>query len=124
MIINKLPQKIINNILEYQGYHKERNRKYMKQIQINHPKYSNLKNIHKNIKICKGWGVECEFVKIIRSKTYKFIITVITYPFYVEWKMLKIPIYIITDGNINNEITYENNTQKYETIVTTCICHS
>ena len=117
MIINKLPQEIINNILEYQGYHKERNGKYMKQIQINDPKYSNLKNIHKNIKISKGWGVECEFVKYITSKTYRFIITIITYPSYVEWKMLKIPIYIITDGNIKNEITYE-------TIVTTCISHN
>lgn len=117
MIINKLPQEIINNILEYQGFHKERNGKYMKQIHISDPKYSNLKNIHKNIKICKGWGVECEFVKMIKSKTYQFIITVITFPYYIEWKMLKIPIYIITDGDINNEMTYE-------TMITKCISHN
>jgi hypothetical protein len=124
MIINKLPQEIINNILEYQGYHKERNGKYMKQIQINDPKYSNLKNIHKNIKISKGWGVECEFVKYITSKTYRFIITIITYPSYVEWNMQIIPIYVMTHEDLTNEIIYQNKIQKHQPIITKCISHN
>jgi len=37
-----LPKEITYIILEYQGYHKNRNGKYMKQLYIDDPKYKYL----------------------------------------------------------------------------------
>lgn len=99
MFIHELPQEIINIILEYQGYHKERNGKYIKQI-INHPSCDLLKKLPENMKLNRGWGVECEFVKMIYNKKFKFVITIIIYDSYVEWNMQKIPIFKKSNSHI------------------------
>ena len=87
MCYKTLPIEIINIILEYHGYHKERNRKYIKQINIHDPKYDILRIIPDTIVLSKGWGTECYFVKQINEIIYRYMITIIIYENYVEWKM-------------------------------------
>lgn len=108
-----LPKEIIDVILEYQGYHKERNGKYMKQF--DQKKYNFLYKIHCNIVLSKGWGTECIFLKKINSNIYKFIITIIVYPTMVEWSMQKIPIYVVTPEIMNDSIY--NHSYQTKTII-------
>lgn len=81
------PTEICNIILEYQGYHKYRNGKYMTQLYIKDPKYKMFDFISENIKISRGWGTECSFIKKINSKIYRYVINITVYENYVEWMM-------------------------------------
>ena len=60
-----LPKEIINIILEYIGYHKYRNGKYIKQLNKNSPIYKSLFNME----LIKDGMVEL-FVKYVKRKSY------------------------------------------------------
>lgn len=63
--INNLPTELINIILEYQGYHSNRNGKYIKKLVKNDPKYKILSRLPKLSKIYRNSGYEINFIKQI-----------------------------------------------------------
>lgn len=86
-IIKRCPTEIINLILEFHGYHKNRNGKYMRQIDVASPKYNLLRHVHETVIMSRGWGTECSFVKQFGIKFLQYVITIVTYDTYVEWIM-------------------------------------
>lgn len=73
--INNLPTELINIILEYQGYHSNRNGKYIKKLVKNDPKYKILSRLPKLSKIYRNSGYEINFIKkIIPDHIYCTII--------------------------------------------------
>lgn len=92
-IFTALPKEIIDNILCYTGIIKERNGKYMTQIDKNDYRYKILKTIVRNIRIC--------------SDTYAYI--VINNYFRIDistWSDLDIVFY---NYNINCHCSYNYN---------------
>jgi hypothetical protein len=108
------PTEICNIILEYQGYHKNRNGKYMKQLYIKDPKYKIFDFMPENIKISKGWGTECCFIKKIDSKIYRNVINITVYENYVEWIMASYFIIPVKKYGYHYQ-EYENNMIRFIT---------
>jgi hypothetical protein len=89
-IVSLLPKEVLNLILEFQGYHKCRNGKYMTQICGNDEKYEALRK--KTWKKCYyinhyGRFYRTVFYKRIDSTTCKIIIHCIDYGDKIHWYM-------------------------------------
>jgi hypothetical protein len=97
--INHLPTELINIILEYQGFHSNRNGKYIQKLVKNDPKYKILRRLPKLSKIYRNLGYEINFIKqIFPHELYKQI-----YDSFVKLKCEKCnQIHNSDDININN----------------------
>lgn len=84
------PKEVINLILEFQGYHKNRNGKYMRQIQSNDWRYPILRK--KPYNICYytnpyGNFYRSIFYKNIQNGVYKIVIHSIDFYGRIHWYM-------------------------------------
>lgn len=114
-LLRKCPTEIIDLIFEFHGYHKLRNGKYMRQLDIHSPKYTLLHHVHDSICISRGWGVECRFIKQYDDKILKYRISVITYDTYVEWIMHVSVVYPLRKSWGNHQV--------YEYDMVRCMVH-
>lgn len=83
-----LPKVIINIILEYQGYHRWRNGKYITRLNLENKKYDQLKRLQipkYNIR-----SIYCvEIKKMIDTRLYLYVISKSIYGNKVHWFMDK-----------------------------------
>lgn len=96
-MFKKLPEDILNLVLEYQGFHKERNGKFIGQIKQND---SRRKILLKIPKICKvnGFSNEVEFIKMFDERFYKFIIKMVLLDEKIIWKLSVAKMHQIVKG--------------------------
>jgi len=114
-LLRKCPTEIVHLIFEFHGYHKLRNGKYMRQLDIHSPKYELLRHVHESIYISRGWGVECRFIKQYDDKILKYRISSITYQTYVEWVMHVSVVYPLRKSFGNHQV--------YEYDMVRCMVH-
>lgn len=82
-----LPNKIVNTILEYQGYHIWRNGKFICRLNINDKKYNNLKNLNIIKKIKDSYKVTITIMK--NRYLYKYTIEQRISSNLIHWYMYK-----------------------------------
>ena len=95
--MENLPKEIIDLILEFQGYHKWRNCKYISQLYIQDKMYHEIQKriIPKNDISTPVYSVQIK--KIINDELYIYIISTSIYSNKVHWYMDK---YIYDNVNI------------------------
>jgi len=89
-IVSLVPRELVNLILEFQGYHKRRNGKYMKQICKNDERYKIIREKPWNLCYYKnqyGNFYKSTFYRVIQKKHYKIIIHSIDYGGELHWYM-------------------------------------
>jgi hypothetical protein len=91
-IWHELPSDIRNIVLEYQGYHKNRTGRYIRQLEnVRRRPLHNLPTIVRYlpslINLNRDWGYEVNFVKTIGTKTYKNTIRTVVFDDHVTWIM-------------------------------------
>jgi hypothetical protein len=90
--MNQLPMDVVNIILEYQGYHVDRNKKYICRLDMNSEKYDRLKKKSAIIKsnhnrryIVNNYAAT--FSKIVGSYLIKYSIHTEIYSQKIHWYM-------------------------------------
>jgi hypothetical protein len=89
-IVSLVPRDVVNLILEFQGYHKFRNGKYMKQISPEDERYEIIRK--KPWNTCyytnqHGNFYRSTFYRVIQKKHHKIIIHSIDYGGKLHWYM-------------------------------------
>jgi len=105
--MNKLPSEIINIILEYQGYHSNRNGKYICKLNLNSEKYDLLKKrpvIKLNNNIYEVSFSIMKTFNIMKTYNYHYTITTRIYSNKVNWYMDV----IIVSSNKDHCVQYEH----------------
>lgn len=101
--VSLFPTEVNNLILEFQGYHKCRNGKYMKQINCNDEKYDSIRKKTWNQCYYKndyGRFYRTIFYKKIENVDYKIMIHSINYGGKLHWYMNVLVFHQISNQNI------------------------
>jgi hypothetical protein len=85
-LIAKLPTEISDLILEYQGYHRWRNGKYMRPLCLEDTKYDELKR-KPVIKLDKNNVYKASFIKIKNKSVLCYTISTSIYSNKIHWNM-------------------------------------
>jgi len=93
-----IPIEIINIILEYCGYHKYRNGKFMKQLKI--------ENYEKLLSIPPKKNGSVNFMKYSKRYTYEYTIDILEYNGFISWYLEKKSTNLITNNSFTTIINY------------------
>ena len=114
-LLAKLPTEIADLILEYKGYHRLRNGKYMRRLCLENEKYDELKR-KSIIQLDKNNVYKASFSKMKNGSLLCYTISTAIYSNKIHWYMdVTWPIYIIQ--GVSYHYVYEHNDKQHLSVI-------